>query len=535
MSITSLTFVVFVFATILLYYIVPKRFQWLVLLAANIVFYYNAGKRAAVCVLFTATSIYLAARLMDRVLEKQRVQFEAQKGTLSKEEKKAIKHKNQNKRKAIMLIALLSNIGILCVSKYAHFALEQINTLISAFGGARINDNLNVIMPYVPLGISFYTFQSVGYLLDVYWEKTTSQKNYLKFLLFVSFFPQMTQGPISEYGKLSNELFTEHTFSYKNYSYGLQRMLWGFAKKLIVADVLGVYVANVFANYESYTGITTLLGAFCYSIQIYADFSGYMDIMCGLCETLGIQLKENFDHPYFSKSIAEYWRRWHISLGDWFKNYIYYPIGMSNWSRQLAKKAKQKFGAYVGNTLPATIALVIVWTATGLWHGASWGYIVWGLLNGVFIIFSMWMEPVYANWKAKLKINDTSRAYQFFQIIRTFFLVTLIKVLPEVGSLRRGLGLWKHIFTDFRIPTSIHQLLEFVSTGKYWLILAAAGTVLMFAVSLLQTRCKVRDLFNRLPISLRILVMSCGAIFVAVFGGMALYSYGGGGFLYAGF
>lgn len=532
MSITSLTFIVFVFATILVYYVVPKKFQWCVLLVANIVFYYSAGKRAAVCVLFTATSIYIAARLMDYVLAKQKEQFSAQKETLTKDDKKSIKRKNKKRRKAIMLLALLANIGILCITKYTHFALAQVNSLISLFGGNGFTDDLNII---VPLGISFYTFQSVGYLLDVYWEKITPQKNYLKFLLFVSFFPQMTQGPISEYGQLSGELFSEHTFSYKNYSYGIQRMLWGFAKKTLIADVLGVYVTNVFQNYESYTGITTLLGAFCYSIQIYADFSGYMDIMCGLCETLGIRLKENFDRPYFSKSIAEYWRRWHISLGEWFKNYIYYPIGMSDWSRRLAKRTKHKFGAHIGNTLPATIALLVVWTATGLWHGASWGYIVWGLLNGVFIIVSMWMEPVYADWKTKLRINDENRAYKCFQIIRTFILVTFIKVLPEVGGLRRGLGLWKHIFTDFRIPKSVHQLLKFVSTEQHWLIIATFGALMMLAVSCLQSKCQVRDLFNKLPIVIRIIVVSCGMIFVAVFGGMALYSFGGGGFMYAGF
>lgn len=532
MTITSLTFIVFAFATIIAYYVVPKKYQWCVLFFANIVFYSCAGGKAAIYLLFTATSIYFAARLMDSILVKQNVLFAAQKEILTKEEKKAIRRKNQTRRKRIMMITLLVNIGLLCVTKYTHFVLEQVNSLLSFFGGNSFHDDLNI---FVPLGISFYTFQSVGYLLDVYWEKVSPQKNYLKFLLFVSFFPQMTQGPISEYGQLSNELLTEHTFTYKNYAYGLQRMLWGFAKKLLIADVLGVYVKDVFANYEHYTGITTLIGAFFYSIYIYADFSGYMDIMCGLCETLGIRLKENFDRPYFSTSIADYWRRWHISLGDWFKNYIYYPIGMSDWSRRLAKKTKQKFGAHIGDTFPATIALLIVWTATGLWHGASWSYIVWGLLNGVFIIFSMWMEPIYAKWKENLKINDQCRAYRYFQIIRTFILVTFIKVLPEVGGLQRGFGLWKHIFTDTRFPKSVFELLQFVSTGKLWLIIATFGAFMMFIVSVIQGKHQFRDLFNRLPFTARMVILSCGVVFIATFGGMALYDFGGGGFLYAGF
>lgn len=532
MTIISFTFIIFAFATLIVYYIVPKKYQWCVLLAANGVFYYKVGLKAALFVLFTATTIYFAARLMESISARQRSLFEEHKETLTKEEKKAIKRRNQKRRKVIMLMALLSNILILCATKYTHFVLAQVNHVLSVINGKSIVDDLNII---VPLGISFYTFQSVGYLLDVYWEKIASQKNYLKFLLFVSFFPQMTQGPISEYGQLSNELFKEHTFSYKNYSYGIQRMLWGFAKKMLVADVLGVYVKNVFVNYESYTGITTLLGAFCYSIQIYADFSGYMDIMCGLCETLGIRLKENFDRPYFSKSIAEYWRRWHISLGDWFKNYVYYPIGMSNWSHQLAKKTKHRFGAHIGNTLPATIALLIVWTATGLWHGASWSYIVWGLLNGAVIIFSMWMEPVYESLKAKCNINDERRGYRCFQIVRTFILVTFIKVLPEVGGLRKGLGLWKHIFTDLRIPSSIYQLLEFTGNDRIGLILATFIVIAMFAVSCLQSKYQVRHLFNKLPTPIRLVSISCGVIFVVVFGVLMEYNYGGGGFMYEGF
>lgn len=532
MSITSLTFLLFVFALLLVYYLIPRKLQWCVLLLANAVFYAFAGWKAALFVLFTATSIYFAARGMDRVLTKQKAQLAAQKDSLTREEKKAIKRRNQKRRKRMMLAALLANIGILCVTKYTHFALAQVNALLSAFGAAEVPDELNLI---VPLGISFYTFQSVGYLLDVYWEKIEAERHYLKFLLFVSFFPQMTQGPISSYEQLSGELFAAHSFSYKNYSYGMQRMLWGFAKKLLVADVLSVYVTEVFANYEQYSGLTALLGAFFYAIQIYADFSGYMDIMCGLCEALGIRLRENFDRPYFSKSIAEYWRRWHISLGDWFKNYVYYPIGMSDWSRSLAKKTKQRFGAHIGNTLPATIALVLVWTATGLWHGASWGYLVWGLLNGVFIILSLWMEPVYAKWKARLKIHDQSRAFRCFQILRTFVLVTFIKVLPEVGSLRRGLGLWKHIFTAFRLPTGIQDVLPPVRAGMLWLLIATAGTLLMLTVSILQGKYRVRDLLARLPIAVRILLIAAGTVAVVACGGHALYVFGGGGFLYAGF
>lgn len=532
MSITSLTFVVFIFGLLLVYWAAPKRLQWVVLLGASGVFYLSGGASGALYVVITATTIYGAALLMQRITDEQKAYLKANKGTLSKEEKTRYKARNKRNRKAIMVSALLLNIGILAVFKYFHFALEQLNALAGLFGLAGIQDTFRFIMP---LGISFYTFQAIGYLVDVYWEHYRPEKNYFKVLLFVSFFPQVTQGPISNFEALSKELFSQHSFSYKSYAYGLQRVLWGFWKKLLVADVLSVYVNNVFQHYTDYTGITALLGAFCYSIQIYADFSGYMDIMCGLCEAMGITLRENFDRPYFSKSIAEYWRRWHISLGDWFKSYIYYPIGMSNWSRHLAKSLKERTTPHFANTFPATIALLVVWSATGLWHGASWSYIVWGLLNGAFIIFSMWMEPVYARFKGRLGIRDTSRAYQCFQIIRTFILVTFIKVLPEVGSLRQGLGLWKHIFTDHRIPTGVSQLLQFVDNSLFWFGMAMMGTAMMFAVSLMQNKGPVRERFNRLPCWVRLCAEGAALVFVATFGGVALYSFGGGGFMYAGF
>jgi len=433
-----------------------------------------------------------------------------------------------------MLVALLANLSVLCVFKYYHFALEQLNRVLNIFGFAAIQDRYSFI---APLGISFYTFQSIGYLLDSYWEKVQPEKNFLKVLLFVSFFPQMTQGPISSYSDLHDELFTVHSFEYDRYVCGAERMIWGFFKKMVVADALAPCVKDVFLHYSQYSGITVFFGAICYSIQIYADFSGYMDIMCGFCEVLGIKLTENFMRPYFSKSITEYWRRWHISMGTWFKNYVYYPIGMSKWSRDLAKKCKEKFGKNLGNTIPATIALVVTWTATGLWHGASWAYITWGLVNGLFIIFLLWMEPVYAQWKQKLKINDGSLLWRAFQVVRTFILVTFIKVLPEVGTLSEGLGLWKQIFTNHEIPGSIYELLPFINWSitiyVVMTFLAIMGTILLFVVSLLQRKQEFRVYFNKLPMVVRMIILTGMILLISSFGVQA--TWGTGGFIYANF
>ena len=314
-------------------------------------------------------------------------------------------------------------------------------------------------------------------------------------------------------------------------------MVWGFFKKMLIANVMSPYVADVFANYSKYSGISTLIGAFLYSIQIYADFSGYMDIMCGYCEMLGIRLTENFDRPYFSKSVAEYWRRWHISLGAWFKKYIYFPIGMSSWSRKIAKASRGKFGKHFADSFPATIALLVVWTCTGLWHGASWAYIVWGLLNGLFIILSLWMEPVYGAVRTRLRLREDSTVWNLFRIVRTFVVVTFIKVLPEVGTLSEGLGLWRNIFTNWSIPRSFSGLLPFVDLSltiyKINFCLAILGTVLMFAVSCIQYKKPVRAYFNMLPPVIRQVILALVLILIASFGVQA--SWGNGGFLYANF
>ena len=534
MSITSFPFFFFVCAVLLVYFLVPGRFQWIVLLAASCAFYLSFGAKYILYVLFTATSVYFAARGIQRVADEQRAFLKGEGRTLEREEKNAYKARNQKRKKRLMLCALLANLLVLGVFKYADFLLDQLNALLGIFGAGLIRDRLNLI---APLGISFYTFQMIGYLLDVYWGNAEAEKNWAKTLLFCSFFPQMTQGPISEFGQLSEQLFAEHAFSYRSYSWGMQRLVWGFFKKMVIADALAPLVKDVFANYPHYTGLTTLIGAFLYSVQIYADFSGYMDIMCGLCEVMGIRLTENFDRPYFSKSVAEYWRRWHMSLGSWFKRFIYYPIGISKWSRSLGKACREKLGRKFGDMLPASIALVVVWLATGLWHGASWAYIVWGLVNGLFIILGLWLDPVYAACRRALRIDESSRLWQAFQTLRTFVLVTFIKVLPEVGTLSDGWGLWKRIFTDHELPRTLRRLLPFLDWSSLFTLshfaMAMLGTACLFCFSLIERRRPVRSITEKWPMPLR--AAALGALFFLIFTFGIQNSWEGGGFLYAQF
>lgn len=529
LSLTSLRFFALAAALVVIYFAVPRKIRWWVLLAASLGFYALTGLFNSIYILITAASTFGAALGMGVISEKGSRYLEEHKGELDREGKKKYKAGIKNRKKILMICCLILNFGLLCFFKYSNFLIEQINSLISAFHGEGQLDMLNLI---VPLGISFYTFQSMGYLIQVYWDKTKPQKNFAKLLLFVSFFPQITQGPISEYDQLAPQLYEPHDFTYKNFSWGLQRFIWGLTKKLAIADGLSFYVKNIFAHYNTYSGITALLGAFFYSIVIYADFSGYMDMMCGLCEILGIRLTENFERPYFSKSVAEYWRRWHISLGAWFKTYIYYTVAVSKWNQKLGSKLREKVGRTVGKTLPGSIALVIVWFTTGLWHGASWAYIVWGLVNGLFIIAGIWLDPVYAKWKKAWHINENTFIWRAFQVIRTFILITFIKVLPEVGTLSDGFGLWARIFTEHTIPRTFQELFPFVEKKNH-LIVALALTLILFIISLLQRKKPFREYFNKIPMVFRIIILAVLFVVALEIGwketGLS------GGFLYAQF
>ena len=499
MSVTSFGFLIFALVTTALYFLLPQKWQWAVLLCAGLFFYVVCCGTGIVYVIITASSVYAASYGLDVLSFRQKLYLKDNKESLSGEEKTDYKRGMQQKRKRILVLALVLNFGLLCIFKYSHFAINGLNRGLFLFSFQQVNNGFSLIMP---LGMSFYTFQSTGYLIDVYWGNIRAERNFFKTLLFVSFFPQMVQGPISSFEELSCTLYRAHVFSSENLRCGSRRMLWGYFKKLVIADMLAPWVSTLFTDYASCCGISVFLGMFMYSIQIYADFSGYMDIVCGFSEILGIRLRENFERPYFSRSVAEYWRRWHISLGDWFKKYLYYPLAVSLAAKKMGKWGQRHLGKTFGRTIPATFALILVWFTTGLWHGAGWSYIVWGGVNGFFIIATMWLDPVYDKIKQALHIRSEALYWRLFQIIRTFILITFIKVLPEVGTLKEGLKLWKQIFACRVVPGSFGELLPWV-TDKLSFLVIVFGTALMLCYDLVSCRCPVRDYLDKKPLLLR--------------------------------
>lgn len=537
MTITSLSFILFIFAIFLIYYIIPKKWQWVLLLIASIAFYLFAGITSIIYIIATAFSVYVATICMQHMSEKKNAYLKENKSILSRDEKKAYKEKNKKQRRTILICTLILNFGFLGVFKYSHFFIDQINQILSIFNIGQVNNSFSLI---IPLGISYYTLQATGYAVDVFWEKSNAEKNFFKVLLFVSFFPQITQGPISEFNYLSNELFKEHKLTYDNFARGFQRMLWGFFKKMVIADTLSPYVTIILTDYKEYTGITCLMGALLYMAQLYADFSGYMDIMCGYCEMLDIGLTENFNRPFFSKSISEFWRRWHISLGVWLRTYVYYPVAISKWNQSLGKNSKRVFGQYFADQLPSTVAMLFVWFFIGLWHDASWTYILWGFGNAFFIVTSMWLAPVYKKVKTGLHIKEETFGFKFFQMIRTFIIFMGLEIIAAVAALSgNGYEYIAKIFTnhEFGGLSSVIPINEIAvsSTSKMSLLLAVAGLFVMFIISVIEEIKKVdlRNVFNRIPKFIRILIFVFIVIVISIFGVQS--SWGAGAFMYANF
>lgn len=495
MLFTSYEFLGFAAAVLLLYYLLPGRFQWPLLLAASCLFYCFTGLDNLIYILTTALTTWYTARRVARGARRQTVYLAQHRDELSNEEKRAYRHGQKKIRFRWALACVLLNLGILAAVKYTNFVISNVNGLLSAFGGG---GRLPFLELALPLGISFYTFQSVGYLIDVYRGTVEAEENPLKFTLFVSFFPQLVQGPISRFGDLRQSLFSQHRFDVDTVSRGLQRVLWGYFKKLVIADRVLTAVNVLIRDTDSYTGAYVLVGMLFYALELYADFTGGIDITIGLAQAMGITVTENFHRPYFSKSIKEYWRRWHITMGSWFTDYIFYPVSTCKPMLKLSHFSRVHMGKSVGKRLPVYLSTFLVWLATGVWHGASWNFIAWGLGNWVVIMASQELEPLYERFHQRFHVQGTF-LFRLFQVVRTVLLMSCLRMF----DCYRDVPLTFRMFASLLTARNWHilwdgSLLSLGLAGADYLVLAA-GTVLLACVSLLQRRGSVRARLRAAP------------------------------------
>lgn len=499
-----------------MYYIVPRRTQWLLLLVADVVFYACAGWQGLCFMAATVVVSWAATNLMGASLQKQKAFLSSDEGkALERSERKQYKAKCQKKRKTVFILALIIDLGILAALKYTNFVLTNVNALFSA--------DIAAVDWVLPLGISFYTFQTVSYVIDVYWEKLEPEKNILRVALFTSFFPLLIQGPISRFGDLKQTLFAEHRADFKQISFGLQRILWGYFKKLVIADRLLVAVTALCGDPATYTGAYVFIGAVLYAAELYADFTGGIDITIGIAQVLGVKVKENFIRPYFSRNIAEYWRRWHISMGVWFKDYIFYPLSVAPWLLKLSKNARKKISDGFGRKLSVYVSTIVTWFLTGLWHGAAWNFVVWGLLNAFFILLAEEFKPASQRFRQKHETLVSGFGYRVFETLRTFFLMCSLRILDCYRDVAVSFKAFISIFTDFNWGEAFSgPLLQLGLSGADYIV-AAVGVALMFAVSCVQENCgSVREKLWERP------VLSYAAFLILAVATLTFGAYGVG-------
>ncbi len=528
MTLTSFPFLIFAAVTVLLYYLVPKRGQWIVLLTASGLFYAAAGGWYLPFILTTILTTFFLARIMENHAKRDEEYIAAHKADMEKDARKAYKAAGKKKRFRMLVAGLILNFGILAVLKYTGFAVSTVNDLLGLF----TESTLTVPSLILPLGISFYTFRSTAYLIDVYRGKAQAAINLGKYALFISFFPAVMQGPICRYHDLAGQLDAPHKAEWSSLSAGLLRVLWGMFKKLVVADTLMVTVKTIVGSPEDFGGMYVLLLIILYSAVIYGDFTGGIDITIGVSRMLGLKLTENFNRPFSSKSTAEYWNRWHITMGSWFTDYVFYPLSICSSMQKLTKWSRTHLGKAIGMRFPVYLATLVTWFLTGLWHGASWNFIVWGLLNGVIILISRELEPLYGKFRKAFPKLTSSSFYGGFMCVRTFFLMGAVRILDCYRDVPVTAKAFASMFHDF---SHWGDLIDGSFTDKLGLtlpvwVMVGLATVLIFFVSRAGKETPIADRLGKRPVLWSLCCLGL-ALTVLVFGSYGI-GFDAGAFIY---
>lgn len=481
MSITSLVFIIFVALCAVIYYLVPKRAQWVVLLVASLIFYALSSTVLTAFMLASTVTIYLGALGIQKLSD----EFKAKKKELEKAERKALKAAVKKKQKTVLTIIVILNIAILAVLKYGNFLGSIVNGVAGIFTDNEIIPQLDFILP---LGISYYTLMAVSYIVDVYRGSVAAEKNPFRLLLFVCYFPHITEGPFDRYANLDKQFRTEHYLDYDTVKNGLILMLWGFFKKLVIADRIGLVASGVFTNADEMSGTSVAIATVAYTIQLYCDFSGCIDIVSGVSEMFDVKIAENFRQPFFSRSINEFWRRWHITLGLWLKEYVFYPVSLSGSFKKVNVFAKKHIkNEYFTRMVPAAYALFFVWFCNGIWHGASGKYIFYGLYYYILMMLGEFTKPLTDKLCSALKINRETKIYHLFQIIRTFIIVNIGMLIFRSATLAESAKLLAKMFTSVNFTELLHRgVIARISFRDY--LLLAVAILIVFIIEVLQAK-----------------------------------------------
>ena len=449
MLFNSLEFLLFFPITVILYFLLPHKSRRYFLLLASVFFYMSFIPKYILIVGFTTVVDYAGALLIDKFRER-----------------KAIK-------RTVFITGILLNVGLLVVYKY----LGVIGDTINFFGNMISLETVVLPKLALPIGISFHTFQSMGYYIDTYKGTVKPERNFINFALFLMFFPQLVAGPIERTANLMGQLKARHTLKAENISIGGRWMLWGMFKKIVVADSLAIFADAVFDKIGNFSGAGLIIGLLCFTVQIYCDFSGYSDIAIGCAKIMDIDLMKNFNTPYFSASVPEFWRRWHISLSSWFKDYIYIPLGGNRVSKP----------RWVFNQL-------VTFTVSGVWHGAGYNFVVWGFLNGIYIVISRLIAPIKDGFKRITRLDRVPWLSKPFAILITFALISFSWIFFRANSFDDAFYFISNMFGSTKMTFDSDS----ASLFRIWVTIGSV--IILFVVELLMSYGKKAvSLFYRAP------------------------------------
>ena len=486
MAITSLLFLAFFAAVALINYALPRVLRPYFLLAASYGFFcYDPVNRPLVWVIAAATVLtWLCGLIIGKV-----------------------------RAKPVRVLALAASvgfgIGILVYYKYW-------NLLADTVGGSILSHRENLL---APLGLSYFTFAAMSYTIDVYKRRCRVETNLMHYALFVSFFPTLINGPIERYPQMRPQIRKSRRFSYGRCAGGAFRMLWGYTKKMVLADNLSHYVSLVYGDVGSMSGPNLVAATVLFAVQLYMDFSGSMDAVTGTAQILGVTMPENFRQPFFSKTISEFWKRWHITLGTWFKDYVFYPVVTLKPLEKLTSAARKRLGNHYGPLLASAVALFCVWFCNGLWHGAAWSYLFFGMYHFVLILGGNIIAPPVRAVNARLHIRAESFPYRLLQMLRTTVLVIIGELFFRANGLRAGMQMFRTMVTGFAFPVFDDALFKALGIDKFDLMIVAVTLLIVFVVSVINEKGKsVRTLLAQRPAAVRWAVFYALILFIIVFG-----------------
>lgn len=458
MLFNSYQFLLFFPIVILVYFVMPKRFRYIWLLLASYYFYMGWNAKYVLLLFASTTITYISGILMDMIKKRERI---------SDKRKEVLK-------KTVVGVSFSVNLAILFFFKYFDFAVVNFNRILGFMHIELLNPQFDVLLP---VGISFYIFQALSYTMDVYRNEIEAEKNFLRYALFVSFFPQLVAGPIERSKNLLQQLREKHEFDFRKMTEGFLLMVWGFFLKLVIADRIAIFVDTVYNSEVMYDGIYFFIASMLFAIQIYCDFAGYSTIAVGTAMIMGYRLMENFECPYFAVTVSEFWRRWHISLSSWFRDYLYIPLGGNR---------KGKLRKYI-NTM-------IVFLVSGLWHGASWSYVIWGGLNGFYQVMGSVCSPIKKCFARKFPRIDKSFGMKLMRIMITFVLVDITWIFFRAENLKQAKSVLFRIL-DMNNP-------ELLANGSFFdmglnrqnFVILLIAVIVLFLVDLAKYRgIRVRE------------------------------------------